>query len=132
MKYITALVVAATAISAAHAFCCDSNSKGFCKDGSEGTPCCATESCNIFCCNCDGSCRSSKRSFAADPFASKPVEEAFALADAEGNGKITLPQYLAFMRVPKEDDEVKAVWAAWFNKHDKNHDGVITPDEVTA
>ncbi|KAK8088390.1 hypothetical protein PG997_003351 [Apiospora hydei] len=56
------------------------------------------------------------RSLAADPFASKPVEEAFALADTAGNGKVTLPQYLAYMRVPEEDDSAKAVWAAWFNK----------------
>ncbi|KAK8137954.1 hypothetical protein PG984_001334 [Apiospora sp. TS-2023a] len=73
-------------------------------------------------------------SLATDPFASSPVEEeeeAFALADTDGSGNITLTQYLAYMRV-SGDDSVKATWAAWFNKHDKNRDGVITPDEITA
>ncbi|KAK8873519.1 Protein Diedel [Apiospora arundinis] len=130
MKYIAALTIAASAIVAANAFCCGSDDNCMCADGSDGTPCCATGSCNIFCCNCDGNCRGSKRGLAADLFARNPIEEAFALVDTEGNGNITLPQYLTYMQVPADSSTVDT-WQTWFEKHDKNSDGIITPDEIS-
>ncbi|KAK7970051.1 hypothetical protein PG996_001511 [Apiospora saccharicola] len=138
MKYLAAVGVIASAISAVNAICCLSDDQGWCNDDTYGTPCCAAQTCHLFCCACDGQCRNETgSSLATDPFGSSPAqeeeeeEEAFALADTDGSGNITLTQYLAYMRV-SGDDSVNATWAAWFNKHDKNHDGVITPDEITA
>ncbi|KAK7924353.1 hypothetical protein PG985_006407 [Apiospora marii] len=132
MKYLAAVGVIALAISVVNALCCLADDYGWCYDGTPGTPCCATQGCNAFWCACGGECRhKSEDSLATDSFVSSPVGEAFALADTDGSGNITLPQYLAYMRV-SGNDSVKAIWTAWFNKHDKNHDGVITPDEITA
>jgi len=37
---------------------CDGCTWGFCGDGTNPTPCCGYNGCNIFCCNCsDGGCR---------------------------------------------------------------------------
>lgn len=54
MKYLTAVGAVASAISAVHAICCLSDDKGWCYDGTPGTPCCAMETCNFFSCACDG------------------------------------------------------------------------------
>lgn len=40
------------------AVCCSASYFDMCADGTAGTPCCAYGGCNIFCCNCDGGCRS--------------------------------------------------------------------------
>ncbi|CAG7822658.1 unnamed protein product, partial [Allacma fusca] len=49
-------------ISHVMSFCCKASGDiGKCGDGTEPTPCCATQRCNILCCNCDGICRGSSR-----------------------------------------------------------------------
>ena len=42
-----------------NAVCCRAGGSGRCDDGTTGTPCCGYGKCNIFCCNCDGGCRTS-------------------------------------------------------------------------
>ncbi|EHA47735.1 hypothetical protein MGG_03791 [Pyricularia oryzae 70-15] len=127
MKFITVSAFVLSAITAVSAFCCSGPQ---CADGTGGTPCCATQSCNIFCCACGGHCRgTSKRSVVPDIF-QRDVDSAFRLADVGGNGTISLPQYLKYMEVDAQSDKMQ-MWEDWFKKHDKNNDGVITIDEIS-
>lgn len=113
----------------AAADCCSSNG-GICGDCSQGTPCCATGSCNIFCCNCDGTCRSG------------PCDACPPAATAE-TSRITRARFDA---IDKDDDqsiswqETKK-WAGRalqmkeselrrrFTAVDKNRNGSIEPSE---
>lgn len=96
MKLFTILALASHAL----AFCCSGPQ---CADGTNGTPCCATESCNIFCCACGGICRGSsgrrRRGLEllagggdGSVFAERDpgADEAFAQADAGQNGNLTM------------------------------------------
>ncbi|KAK7705966.1 hypothetical protein SLS57_009883 [Botryosphaeria dothidea] len=76
-----------------------------------------------------GSCRNRNRLgkvATAGTTAEVTDTEAFRLANVDGSGKLTLQQYTEYMGAA-EDDEV---YVNWFNKHDKNGDGIITADEV--
>ncbi|KAL8377465.1 hypothetical protein RB595_008243 [Gaeumannomyces hyphopodioides] len=131
MKFFATAAVLVSAITAVNAFCCGASIGGQCADGTRGTPCCATQSCNIFCCACGGHCRGSGKRSLPDAFR-RDADAAFSLADTAGEGKITLPQYLAYMNVDTENTETSQVWKDWFAKHDKNNDGFITADEVSS
>lgn len=76
-----------------------------CLDNTAATPCCATGLCDVFCCNCDGSCRRAaarssveeeqqqgRRGLDRGFFQHEEEEdlEAFAVADAAGHGNLTL------------------------------------------
>ncbi|KAK0662624.1 hypothetical protein DIS24_g1866 [Lasiodiplodia hormozganensis] len=52
--------------------------------------------------------------------------EAFGQANVDGTGNLTLNQYIQYMGATNDDE----VYVSWFNKHDKNGDGIITADEV--
>lgn len=87
MKTIATIVFFAQALPAVLAFCCSGPQ---CADGTAGTPCCATQSCNIFCCACGGHCRTNSKML----LERDPSEEAFATADSAGNGNLTLSRKL--------------------------------------
>jgi hypothetical protein len=116
MKAINITLLTFTILPTALAFCCGITWGG-CLDGNTyGTPCCATGPCNLFCCACSGCCRG--------PGCSKPPKglmeldehddtaNAFILADKNGNGYITLDQYLDYMNVTGKPD----IWTNWFYK----------------
>ncbi|KAI1844763.1 hypothetical protein JX265_011300 [Neoarthrinium moseri] len=127
MKFFSIALLASAALPGVLSFCCSGPQ---CADGTGGTPCCATQSCNIFCCACGGHCRgtSSKRELLAfDPRVDESMA-AFEAADKSGNGNLTLDDYLEYMSVP---DSKKDMWTQWFDKHDKNGDGIITADEIS-
>ncbi|KAB2569026.1 Protein Diedel [Lasiodiplodia theobromae] len=103
-----------------------------CADGAWATPCCGRGKCNIFCCACDGGCHNPKL---AKRLNIKGMErrtaeltdtEAFGQANVDGTGNLTLNQYIQYMGATNDDE----VYVSWFNKHDKNGDGIITADEV--
>ncbi|KKY18780.1 hypothetical protein UCDDS831_g05803 [Diplodia seriata] len=52
--------------------------------------------------------------------------EAFGAANVDGTGNLTLLQYTQYMGAADGDQ----VYVNWFNKHDKNGDGIVTADEV--
>ncbi|KAB2573525.1 hypothetical protein DBV05_g7804 [Lasiodiplodia theobromae] len=148
MRYSAIFAAASALLPLVRADCCSAGkclqqmgwddegwcAKWACDDDTQGTPCCGYGSCNIFCCNCDGGCRraggapAGRRSDMSprDP-ESNGSDEAFAAADTDKSGNITLQEYTNYMNVGS--DSVKHI--AWFLKHDKNDDGVITPDEVS-
>jgi hypothetical protein len=106
---VTALLPLATAV------CCNDHGNGRCDDGTSPTPCCAHGGCNIFCCNCDGGCRS--RSVKRDlPLAqverSDSINTSFMEADTEGAGNITVDRYLEYMGVTGDNE----VWVKWFEE----------------
>ena len=57
LRTLIVLAVLVLASGASYAECCNPVSGGICGDGTCGTPCCGYGKCNIFCCNCDGGCR---------------------------------------------------------------------------
>ncbi|KAI9551472.1 hypothetical protein GHT06_021805 [Daphnia sinensis] len=59
--------------------------RGYCKDGTRGTPCCGYGRCNIFCRNCDGGCRTGRTDVEDDGMDS--LETVLATAnDTDSNG----------------------------------------------
>ncbi|KAK3936448.1 hypothetical protein QBC46DRAFT_419196 [Diplogelasinospora grovesii] len=154
MKFLALFTIAAAALPSALAFCCHGILGQPCADGTKGTPCCATQSCNIFCCACGGHCRTNGKRDVFSNLESREVSDAFAMADADNSGNVTLDQYLYYMHAPTAEGEEKTVYIDWFKKlvpstcphhplrscdtdvdvmkrHDKNGDGVITPDEIS-
>ncbi|KAF9630114.1 hypothetical protein BFW01_g295 [Lasiodiplodia theobromae] len=123
---IFAILSVLAPFAAAH--CCHViNENNECRDGSWGTPCCGQGGCNIFCCNCDGGCRSDNRKLASRATIDGAADaDSFSVADVDGTGNLTLAQYTQYMGAT-EDDEI---YVNWFKQHDKNGDGVVTPDEV--
>ncbi|KAK6503372.1 hypothetical protein TWF481_008392 [Arthrobotrys musiformis] len=59
MRYLLSIFIALFSATLALADCCDSDHEGRCEDGTEATPCCGYGSCNLWCCRCDGGCRTS-------------------------------------------------------------------------
>ncbi|KAH7399156.1 hypothetical protein DE146DRAFT_783166 [Phaeosphaeria sp. MPI-PUGE-AT-0046c] len=60
-------------------------------------------------------------------------DDIFSMVDHQGNGNITLDQYIQYMQGKnpgmQEILPSQADWAAWFNKFDANGDGLIDVDE---
>ncbi|OJD28618.1 uncharacterized protein BKCO1_1420002 [Diplodia corticola] len=105
-----------------------------CADGTKGTPCCGYGSCNAFCCACNGGCRtaSAKRDsgmlkvVVRDQSNDAEDVEAFNAATAGGTEPLTVQRYTSYMNASADDQ----TYVDWFNKHDKNGDGVLSLDEV--
>lgn len=93
MKAIAIIAFAAHVLPAVLAKCCRSSHLHKCDDGTDATPCCGTQKCNLFCCGCKGGkCRArgtSKLLLERDS-----ADEAFALADSAGNGNLTINRKL--------------------------------------
>jgi hypothetical protein len=88
-----------------------------CDDGTDPfSACCGRGKCNIFCCNCNGDCRTGRSCGKRDVFA-ELAERAvsghasFQAADLDGTGNLTLERYLEYMKV-KEDDPRFTKWFA--------------------
>lgn len=87
MKFITVSAFVLSAITAVSAFCCSGPQ---CADGTGGTPCCATQSCNIFCCACGG--RTFSSPLALMPYTgailARSFCDVFILTDTKQNPKL--------------------------------------------
>ncbi|KAK0615427.1 hypothetical protein DIS24_g11833 [Lasiodiplodia hormozganensis] len=145
MRYSAIFAAAAALLPLVSADCCNADkclqpmgwdewcAKYSCDDDTQGTPCCGYGGCNIFCCNCDGGCRraggapAGRRGLMSARDDKDASDAAFNAADTDNSGNITMQEYTNYMNVG--DNSVKHI--AWFLKHDKNDDGVITPDEVS-
>ncbi|KAI6081919.1 hypothetical protein F4821DRAFT_264480 [Hypoxylon rubiginosum] len=130
MKYLTVLSFFGAALPLVLAECCNSPRTGNCAGGHEPTPCCGKGSCNLFCCACKNGCWTAKiknrYNLVPDLF-ERDADSAFAMADKSNNGTVSLEDYLEYMNVGQGDEQI---WVTWFQKHDKNGDGLITVDEI--
>lgn len=116
MMFLPLITIAISVLPSVMAVCCETNCMT-CDDGTKGTPCCAHGRCNIFCCNCDDGCRQGNACHKRDNVfelatRSESVTAAFAAADVDGTGAVTLEQYLDYMVVEGENE----AWVEWFKK----------------
>ncbi|KAM0798422.1 hypothetical protein BDR22DRAFT_964767 [Usnea florida] len=111
-----------------------------CADGSYSTPCCGEGGCNIFCCNCDGGCRTDtwmekiKRDDLEDD-QSIPVDSLFQSVDGDTDQYLSLAEYIVWVERTKGESVVKnatmlEMWIEKFESHDANGDGKIEPGEM--
>ncbi|KAJ2983350.1 hypothetical protein NQ176_g756 [Zarea fungicola] len=137
MHFFTVFTLVAAGLPSALAFCCHGIAGQPCADGTKSTGCCATASCNVFCCACGGHCRTnSRRSInpavvvfdRADESGREETAQAFAQADTDNAGNLTVAKYVAYMDGTRGGPE--DVWVSMFRKFDRNGDGVLTLDEV--
>ena len=118
--------------------CCPHNT------GKNVLGCCATGKCNIFCCNCDGQCRSMKTGYInakgvwvpvpgcnfkrslldSSDYKTSDIEshKLFQLLDLDKNGKLDLNETLLALSHFKFDQ-------AQFAELDKSQNGFIEPNE---
>ncbi|MFY9822223.1 MAG: hypothetical protein WAM82_12650 [Thermoanaerobaculia bacterium] len=124
------LVVFAAAIFSAPALaiCCSNNGSGECKDGTHAA-CCATGSCNVFCCNCDGTCRTGPCMASPDAVASAATIDRFNSIDLDKSGGISLKEFEVWAnhagRYFESSEDLKKA----FEKLDSNKNGIIDPGE---
>ena len=123
---ITFIVVASIA-AVVNAHCCNSCPySSHCQDGTHcnyWVSCCATGSCNFFCCNCAGQCRNSLESLIQSDEESQTESFKTALArfssyDKNKNGKIDFSEFLG------------AGSLATFQELDADGDGGISMEEM--
>lgn len=121
------IVIAALAcsIGIAQADCCGSIDGGICSDGTCGTPCCGEGSCNIFCCNCDGGCRSG---CVTCVLPSASAIDRFRSVDENKDNKISLIELQNWLKKAKKKIDSKGAESE-FAKVDVNKDGFIQPGE---
>jgi len=168
MKFLLALLVLLSVAVYSEALCCPwkvtADVKCACDDGGLVHPweCCSVGSCNVFCCNCGGPCRTNKTTFDLEEIEMieerrekrsikdldffhgsvhvlnlNPAEYNMALhfnaVDKDTDGYIDVNE--AFDHFSK--DKVmkfmhRFVTPVWFSKIDSNHDGLISPSEFDA
>jgi hypothetical protein len=95
-----------------------------CGDNTEPTPCCGYGPCNIFCCNCDGGCRSSRRRSNPDEIAANDLAT-FGEIDLNKDGKVDADEAHKFV-APKNLTQ-----AFEFARYDLNGDGFLSLYEVS-
>ena len=115
MRLIVFFGVVTSLLPSVFAVCCKEVCNGKCADGSGTTPCCAHGGCNIFCCNCDGGCRTGSYHCGCDSVFERAantdsVSVAFAETDDDGAGNLTMANYLEYMGV----DQGSQMWVEWF------------------
>ncbi|XP_066283139.1 uncharacterized protein [Branchiostoma lanceolatum] len=100
----------------------------YCKDGTrQHTPCCGYGRCNIFCCNCDGGCRRSKREVAKEyalpgrGLGDNDVDNDMARVEEEARGLLEL--------LHEEQDEY-AMHRRVFGEHDVDKDTKLSKEEA--
>lgn len=115
MKLIVFFGVVTSLLPSVLAVCCREKCNSRCSDGTGATPCCAHGGCNIFCCNCDGGCRTGnfncrRESVFEQAVNTDSVSVAFVEADKDGAGNLSMANYLEYMGV----DEGNQMWVEWF------------------
>lgn len=79
---LIALSMVADPVDAAY---CGSR-RGYCRDGTRGTPCCGYGRCNVFCRNCNGGCREGRTDVSDDGMDSLETTLAATSNHTEGSG----------------------------------------------
>jgi hypothetical protein len=95
-----------------------------CGDDTKPTPCCGYGKCNVFCCNCDGGCRSSRRRSNPDEIAANDLAT-FGEIDLNKDGKVDADEAHKFV-APKNLTQ-----AFEFARYDLNGDGFLSLYEVS-
>jgi hypothetical protein len=95
-----------------------------CGDNTEPTPCCGYGGCNIFCCNCGGGCRHSRRRSNPDEIAANDLAT-FGEIDLNKDGKVDVEEARKFV-APKNLTQ-----AFEFARYDLNGDGYLSLYEVS-
>ena len=132
LKVAVVLMAIASYLSVVDGKCCASCPlSGRCPDGTGCTPifnCCATGPCNVFCCACNGNCRTS-RERAIDRFLGRAEIESddhniaferFGQLDEDKNGEVDFPEFRQFVPLSH---------LSAFRDMDVNRDGKITIEE---
>ncbi|KAK6516004.1 hypothetical protein TWF281_004594 [Arthrobotrys megalospora] len=152
MKYLLSILLALTWATFTAAVCCDTDGIGRCDDGTLGTPCCGNGECNVFCCNCDGGCRTTRKSDVFGGHGRRPTWEhaqksltpaddscaytgAIEMMDRDGSGDLSLGEYLAWVagtRAPQvlTNATLTDIWIQYFASFDANGDGKLQPQEI--
>ena len=127
LKTLVFLAIAAAFVTVANAECCGCPSSGVCPDGTgcSGFSCCAHGSCNIFCCNCDGGCRTRLPSIYQRIDSLHHTLGRFREIDTDGSNGIDFNEFTRFFsRQPFIESHRDT-----FNSHDHNGDGQISIQE---
>ena len=134
LKVVVVLMAIASYVSVTNGKCCGGCPlSGQCPDHTSCTPilnCCATRPCNIFCCACQGVCRSPSLLQSVLPLAKIEADnlnvaiERFNLFDTDKNGAIDIHEM-------KQADNSMPVYVqeSAFQSVDVNMDGMITIEE---
>ena len=137
LKIVIVLMAVASYASVANGACCAGCPlSGRCPDGTSCTPlfnCCATGSCNIFCCSCGGVCRKATllQSVLELPWAKIEAEnldvaiERFGQFDVDKNGAIDIHE----LKQQANHGVPAYVGESAFRSIDVNRDGRITIEE---
>ena len=109
-----------------NAECCPCSNSGFCSDntvcGTYPNFCCAHGNCNIFCCNCDGGCRTGLEAKQDDN-----ATEFLSQIDKDSSGDVDLQEFENFnikYNMPKN-----MLIYTIFTLLDENEDGHISAKE---
>jgi hypothetical protein len=133
---VTILVVVALQLATkVDAACCSANKDlqynngvGFiytkCGDDTKPRPCCGYGACNIFCCNCNGGCRSSRRRSNPEEIAANDLAT-FGEIDLNKDGKVDAEEAHKFV-APKN-----LTYEFEFARYDLNGDGFLSLYEVS-
>ncbi|CAG7818318.1 unnamed protein product [Allacma fusca] len=105
-------------------FCCtvQNSTSGLCPDGTKPTPCCATQSCNVFCCNCDGKCRVYKNSLQTPDV---NTVDKFRWIDTNGDGMVDEDEALFYINTNRGSTK-----GFKFDAYDKDANGYLTIEEM--
>lgn len=108
--------------------CCNTVCGGLCGDCTNGTLCCATGGRNIFCCNCEGTCRSGNCSVCTDCGSSIFTRKRFDAIDRNRDGALSRAEVSAWIKETKSA-RTPAEVRKGFDRADANHNGRIEPVE---
>jgi hypothetical protein len=131
MKLVTSILqlifVVSQLLSPVNSDCCYVNLSGLCDDGNRAKNlCCAKgkEGCNVFCCNCDGGCRT-KRS-GRPRYGQSGVDEmaAFQTMDTNGDGGVDQEEAFAYLGHLYSGNNFS------FYNYDTNRDGYLSLTEI--
>ncbi|KZP23352.1 hypothetical protein FIBSPDRAFT_1043047 [Athelia psychrophila] len=131
-RAFVSLIATLLLLSYTSAECCTPDGSALCADGTYGFPCCGKGACNIFCCECDGGCRTSdsRASLSArNPLGvveADSCKQRFSQADANGDGKLTFLEWAA----PSDTAADTAATAAKWADFDWEGKGYLTQEEA--
>ncbi|CAG7734546.1 unnamed protein product [Allacma fusca] len=124
------ILVAASILLALHvnqvaSECCELAWKEECDDYEMGTPCCGVGSCNMFCCNCEGGCRTwdPNKMYKRQATSTDPYDKHRSL-DINGDGDVDEADATYYVRQSRQTEGFE------FSAYDKDGNGVLSPEEI--